>query len=66
MVIRVEQGKGRQDRYVMLSHRFFTILRTYWKVVRPKDWLFPERDLNGFSVFVPFGQSAVTPAIIAA
>ena len=41
MVIRVEEGKGRKDRYVMLSPRLLDILRDYWKATRPKDWLFP-------------------------
>jgi site-specific recombinase XerD len=41
MVIRVEQGKGGKDRLVMLSTRLLGILRMYWKVVRPTDWLFP-------------------------
>jgi len=41
MVIRVEQGKGQKDRYVMLSPRLLEDLRTYWKVARPKLWLFP-------------------------
>jgi len=43
MVIRVEQGKGRKDRYVMLSPKLLEILRSYWKAVRPKQWLFPGR-----------------------
>jgi integrase/recombinase XerD len=41
MVIRVRQAKGRRDRYVMLSPRLLTLLREYWKVARPKEWLFP-------------------------
>ena len=41
MVIRVEQGKGQKDPYVMLSPRLLEILRDYWKATRPKDWLFP-------------------------
>jgi integrase/recombinase XerD len=41
MVIRVEAGKGRKDRYVMLSPRLLDILRDYWKTARPKEWLFP-------------------------
>jgi integrase/recombinase XerD len=40
MVIRIEQGKGGKDRYVMLSPRLLMLLRTYWKTVRPKEWLF--------------------------
>lgn len=41
MVIRVDQGKGRKDRYVPLSERLLPVLRTYWKAARPGDWLFP-------------------------
>jgi site-specific recombinase XerD len=41
MVVRINQGKGRRDRYVMLSPRLLEALREYWKVVRPKTWLFP-------------------------
>jgi len=41
MVIRVEQGKGQKDRYIMLSPKLLTLLRLYYKVVRPSDWLFP-------------------------
>ena len=43
MVIRVEAGKGRKDRYVMLSPRLLDLLRDYWKATRPKEWLFPGR-----------------------
>ena len=41
MVLRVEQGKGQKDRYVMLSPRLLETLTSYWRVVRPKEWLFP-------------------------
>jgi site-specific recombinase XerD len=41
MVIRVEQGKGRKDRYVMLSPKLLEILRHWWRQERPQDWLFP-------------------------
>jgi site-specific recombinase XerD len=44
MVLRVRQGKGRQDRYVMLSPRLLQVLRQYWKAARPRTWLFPGRD----------------------
>src|SRR3984885_15663696 len=40
MVIRVEQGKGQKDRYVMLSPKLLEILRNWWPVTRPKQWLF--------------------------
>ena len=41
MVIRVEQGKGRKDRYVMLSPKLLESLRNWWRVAKPKEWLFP-------------------------
>ncbi len=41
MVLKVEQGKGQKDRYVMLSPQLLETLRNYWRVVRPTDWLFP-------------------------
>ena len=41
MLIRVRQGKGQKDRYVMLSPRLLAVLRTYWLAVRPRGpWLF--------------------------
>ena len=41
MVLRVEQGKGKKDRYVMLSPQLLDLLRLYWKQYRPQGWLFP-------------------------
>jgi integrase/recombinase XerD len=41
MVIRVRQGKGQKDRYVMLSQNLLVVLREYWRVARPQDYLFP-------------------------
>lgn len=46
MVIRVEQGKGSKDRYVMLSPKLLEILRHWWRAQRPTHWLFPG-DLAG-------------------
>ncbi len=40
MVVRIDQGKGRKDRYVMLSPRLLESLRQYWKRFRPTDVLF--------------------------
>jgi site-specific recombinase XerD len=41
MVIRVEQGKGQKDRYVMLSAKLLELLRAWWHAAHPRDWLFP-------------------------
>ncbi|MFB3110745.1 MAG: tyrosine-type recombinase/integrase [Gemmatimonadales bacterium] len=43
MTIRVEQGKGAQDRYSLLSPRLLEEMRGYWKLERPFPWLFPTR-----------------------
>src|SRR5438067_11238551 len=44
MLIRIEQGKGRKDRYVMLSPHLLELLRVWWKQAQPRGWLFPGRD----------------------
>ena len=41
MVIRVEQGKGKKDRYVILSPILLDILREWWRVARKKGWMSP-------------------------
>lgn len=43
MSLRVKQGKGRKDRYVMLSPVLLDTLREYWRCaeVKPGPWLFP-------------------------
>ena len=61
MVIRVRQAKGRKDREVMLSPRLLTVLRLYWRVVRPGGYLFPGRDPGR-----PISHSAVQRACKAA
>jgi site-specific recombinase XerD len=57
MAIRVRQGKGRKDRYVMLSAKLLEVLREYWKEHRPPLWLFPGLDPN-----VPLNRKAVNQA----
>ena len=57
MVLRVEQGKGRKDRYVMLSPQLLETLRQYWRAVRPNGWLF-EGNIPGR----PLDKSAVEQA----
>ena len=46
MCIRVEQGKGRKDRYTLLSPKLLAELREYWKLYRPTEWMFTNRSDN--------------------
>jgi site-specific recombinase XerD len=46
MQIRVEDGKGHKDRYTLLSPRLLQELRDYYRMFRPKRWLFFGRDPN--------------------
>ena len=41
MLVAVRQGKGSKDRYTVLSGRLLRVLRAYWKIQRPTEWLFP-------------------------
>jgi integrase/recombinase XerD len=43
MMIRVEQGKGRKDRYTILPAYLLQELRFYWNIYHPKRWLFPDK-----------------------
>ncbi|HXB56775.1 MAG TPA: tyrosine-type recombinase/integrase [Vicinamibacteria bacterium] len=60
-VIRVEQGKGRRDRYVMLPERLLEQLRACWRTYRPKEFLFegavPGRQLTQTSVRLAFARA---------
>lgn len=40
MLIRIENAKGKKDRYTLLSHSFLIQLREYYKIYRPKNYLF--------------------------
>jgi integrase/recombinase XerD len=57
MVIRVEQGKGFKDRYVMLSPKLLETLRDWWRLKRPTPWLFPGEHPDH-----PIGRAAVEQA----
>src|SRR5437899_151035 len=35
MMLRVEQGKGRKDRFAMLSPQLLDLLRDWWRIARP-------------------------------
>jgi len=58
MMIRVNQGKWRTDRDVPLSPTLLIWLRAYWKVVRPRHYLFP-----GEKAGKPLAASSVNRAM---
>jgi len=45
MLLRIEQGKGRKDRFAMLSPQLLELLRDWWRIARPQVWLFPGQNL---------------------
>src|SRR6266508_6433105 len=50
MMVKVEQGKGRKDRYTILSQRLLLELRSYWKEHRSPTYLFPNRKGDPISI----------------
>lgn len=67
MMLRVEQGKGRQDRYVMLSHKLLAVLREYWTTYKTRHWLFagrnPEQPLTRAAVHKFFHKARLKAGI---
>lgn len=67
MTLRIEQGKGRQDRYVMLSHKLLVVLREYWRTYRTKHWLFegqnPQQALSRSAVQKVFKKAKLKAGI---
>ena len=64
-LIRVEQGKGRKDRYVMLSAALLARLRAYWKIARPRRWLFARPDGQGPIDATTLNKACMRAALIA-
>jgi integrase/recombinase XerD len=60
-LLRVEQGKGAKDRNVILSETLLHLLRGYWRVMRPPEWLF-----RGYSFSTPLTITSVQKAFTAA
>jgi len=54
MMVKVEQGKGKKDRYTILSERLLTELRSYWKEHRSPIYLFPNR--KGTPISIDYAQ----------
>lgn len=67
MTVRVEQGKGRKDRYAALSPRLLQDLRAYWRAYRPGAWLFPgqppERHLPAGTAYTIYTRAKLAAGI---
>ncbi len=64
--IHIVQGKGKKDRYTLLSPRLLEELRAYWRLYRPKDWLFPSKVYPDRHITEAAVQRAFTDAVEAA
>lgn len=67
MLIRVEQGKGKKDRYTILSQKLLEDLRTYWLKYRPGKWLFagqkPDQHLSEAGARAAFYHAKKKPVL---
>ena len=61
--IHVVQGKGKKDRYTLLAPRLLDELRGYWRLYRPKDWLFPSKVYPDRHITEAAVQRAFTEAV---
>lgn len=55
MQVRVVQGKGKKDRYTILSTKTLELLRIYWRFTRPLVYLFEPTGRKG----IPLGESTL-------
>jgi integrase/recombinase XerD len=53
MLVRIEQGKRRKDRYGVLSPKMLEFLRDWWRIARPRIWLFEGGALLSRSLHPP-------------
>ncbi len=64
--LHIVQGKGQRDRYTLLSPRLLEELRAYWRLYRPKEWLFPSKVYPDRHLTEDAVQRAFTQAVQAA
>lgn len=66
MMIRVDQGKGKKDRYTILSKKLLADLRIYWSQYQPGKWLFtgqkPDKHLSETAAQKVFSDAKKKPA----
>jgi site-specific recombinase XerD len=49
MVVNIRQGKGKKDRLSLLSEKVLLLLREYYTVYQPKEWLFEGQFFGQYS-----------------
>lgn len=57
MQIRVEQAKGKKDRYTLLGQKTLEVLRAYVKLYQPREWLF-----EGIN-YGPYSEASIKKAL---
>jgi len=62
MIVHIRQGKGRRDRDVPLTPRLLETLRTYWRWMKPKTYLFPGM-IDGWRADKPLTSKCVWTAV---
>jgi len=65
MLLRIEQAKGRKDRFAMLSPQLLALLRDWWRIARPQVWLFPGQNLVNPLTTRQFNRAVHTAAHMA-
>ena len=60
--LRIEQGKGQKDRRVTISPSLLQALRGYWRVGRPRQWLFPSESRPRAPVTISTAQRTYSRA----
>lgn len=61
--IRVPLAKGGKDRYTLLPPRLLEELRSYWRLYRPKDWIFPSTQRPTHPISDVTGQKIYNDAV---
>lgn len=68
MQLRIEQGKGKVDRYTLLSTKTLALLRQYYTQFKPKTWLFegqkPNEPYSVRSIQIIFQEAVKKSGII--
>jgi site-specific recombinase XerD len=66
-VLRIDQGKGKKDRYVLLNDSLLSMLRDYWRIYRPAGPLFfghdPDKEISPTSLQKVFRRTVAKSGV---